>query len=102
QQNEWYPKKRVTPESNINERRKQIYDLRLKMEKMSHIVWQEAIQANSYDLFENKLAAYIKQADSFYKVSVGKRIVQLLMKTVKNPIKMLKKLMHYLKTNKRI
>lgn len=88
----WVPKKRVQPSANINEKRKKIYKLRMKMENLSHIVWQEAVKNNSYLLFENRLKLYVDEAAAFYKVSLLTRMINLIFNTIKDPIKMYQKL----------
>lgn len=54
--NEWYPNKRVLPgEFNLDDRRKNIYDLREEISERSHISFLNALHKNDINVFYSEM-----------------------------------------------
>jgi coenzyme F420-reducing hydrogenase beta subunit len=71
----WYPPKRVKPKSfHINRKRKQIYDLRMKMTSRSHELFKEAKKAGEFKIFQDGMQALIDEYGRLYRPTFGYRI----------------------------
>lgn len=66
QENEWIPKKRVKPNSDISDKRRRIQDLRKMISDQSHIQYQKALQRNDFNYFVTQMTLYTSEYTKIY------------------------------------
>ncbi|AMC01365.1 coenzyme F420-reducing hydrogenase subunit beta [Aerococcus viridans] len=63
---EWRPKKRVKPNQNLSQFRKQVQDLRKNISNSSHVEYSKAVEKNNYKYFVDQLSKYTNKYTAIY------------------------------------
>lgn len=79
----WVPKKRVTPDSNLDKSRLKIYGQRLKLRELSHSAWQRARDANSFRVFTNLMTPEVNRMRAYYRRPLIRRVVSKIGRLMK-------------------
>ena len=85
--NEWYPKKMISPKLISNNRNRKIQDLRILIREKSHYAFHEALSKNDLDLYFKKINIYVENLNSQYRVSKINIFFIILKKKLRSLIK---------------
>lgn len=90
QNGELYPTKRIVPSNNIPEKRKKIYEARIKLVEESFKAYHAAEKTNDFDDFKTYMRPIVKQYDTI-SIPFNRRLKKKVNKMVPNDIKKLLK-----------
>ena len=85
--NEWYPKKMISPKFIRNNRNRKIQDLRILIRETSHYAFHEALSKNDLDIYFKKISIHVENLNSQYRISKINLFFIILKKKLKSLIK---------------
>lgn len=71
----WRPPKRVRPSvSHISQKRRMVYDLRMRMTKKSHTAFQKALRKGDFEVFRREMQPLLEAYQELYRLTGWERI----------------------------